>query len=62
MGIVQDFKAFAFKGNVIDLAVAVISFAESRSLGFVDESQETIGNDDAIVNAMRCMLVNFMIR
>lgn len=24
MGIVQDFKAFAFKGNVIDLAVAVI--------------------------------------
>ena len=24
MGIVQEFKAFAFKGNVIDLAVAVI--------------------------------------
>ncbi|MEC5158797.1 large conductance mechanosensitive channel protein MscL [Chryseobacterium sp. MP_3.2] len=24
MGLVQEFKAFAFKGNVIDLAVAVI--------------------------------------
>ncbi|QOW11873.1 large conductance mechanosensitive channel protein MscL [Kaistella flava (ex Peng et al. 2021)] len=24
MGIVQEFKAFAFKGNVLDLAVAVI--------------------------------------